>query len=122
MFVTMLVLAVPCCFIEYKLTAGRPAVRKFLGEHKILALVFSTAISFIFGSIFGAEGLIVFGAGMISTMIMVVIYGVQPAIEANKSTISGSAKGIAMLFKAMLFIILIPFKVLAFFVHVLVDD
>lgn len=114
MLTLMIVLAIPCCFIEYKLTANRPKVRLFLGEHKIAALVFSTFISLVFGTIFGAEGLIIFGSGMISTMIMVIIYGISPVIEENREgfTMAGHMMGIG--FKTVLFVALVPFKAIAF--------
>ena len=113
MLTLMLVLAVPCCFIEYKLTESRPQVRLWLAQHKIAALAWSTAISVVFGIIFGAEGLIIFGAGMISTMIMICVYSLQPTIEANKDALKVAGKTVRLVFGIMVFTILAPFKLIA---------
>lgn len=107
MIALMLVLAVPSCFIEYKLTSNKPAVRAFFANHKLAALLFSTAVSAMFGAIFGAAGLIVFGAGMLSTMGMLVIYGLEPVIKKSKSEVDKNKTGLRRFGKIVSF----PFKV-----------
>ena len=122
MLTLMLVLAIPCCFIEYKLTAKRPKLRLWLGKHKVAALAFSTAVSAVFGAIFDADGLIVFGAGMLSTMIMVVVYGVQPVIEENKQGLELAGHMTAIAGKSIVFILLFPFKVIGWLVEAIAGE
>lgn len=112
MIALMLVLAIPCCFIEYKLTESHPAIRMFFANQKLAALAFSTAISAIFGAIFGAAGLIVFGAGMISTMIMLIVYSAQPTVEANRETIDTAVKFTGGFIKILIALIFLPFKMI----------
>lgn len=124
MIALMLVLAVPSCFVEYKLTSNRPAVRMFFAEHKLAALGFSTAVSALFGIIFGAAGLIVFGAAMLSTMGMLVIYGLEPKIKKSKAVVGKNKDGfivagklVVITFKVTIFVLLVPIKFLGLFLR-----
>ena len=114
MIFLMLVIAIPSCFVEYKLTNKKPAIRRFFAQHKIAALAFSNAVSAVFGIIFGAAGVIVFGASMISTMVMVIVYGLQPTIDKNIEGFQAANSGFKFILNTIFFFLILPFRILGF--------
>jgi hypothetical protein len=80
-------------------------------------LIFSTAISAAFGAVFGAEGLIVFGAGMISTSFMVLAYKCTDFVNAHSEQIEAFALTVRAIWKTSVLIVSIPFHVLVWCVH-----
>jgi hypothetical protein len=78
MLTTALVFAVACAFIELYLVTQVSWLRSWFGpllhKYKGIALVFSTALSFAVGEIFGAQGVIVLMSAMFSTVLTITLY------------------------------------------------
>lgn len=78
------ILCLAFCWMEWKLFGSRPAARHWLEHHSTAALVGSTALSWVLGTvIFGAEGIIVMMAGLVSTMIMNQVWRNYSTVETT---------------------------------------
>lgn len=72
MLTMCLILAIIAMIIEIKIVRAVPVLGRFLSRHSGASLAFSLILSVVLGGLFGAAGLIVFVAALISTI------GVQP--------------------------------------------
>lgn len=79
MLFLIILLAGAGVWVEMKLVKEVPFAGQFLERYRLLSLGFSLALSIGLGSLFGAAGLIVFAAGILSTV------AIQPwyAMRAN---------------------------------------
>jgi len=105
----MLILTVASCAIEYKITDKRPAVRAWLGSHRLVALAASLGLSLLLGTLFGAAGMICFGAGMLSTIVMNGLYAIQPTLAEYAPAFKLMVRVITSLIKLIFAIIVLPF-------------
>lgn len=112
MLTMMLILTAVSCAMEFRFTAKHPNWRVWLGEHRTIALILSVGLSVILGDLFGAAGLICFGAGLLSTIVMNGIYAVMPAIEKNRRSLNLMGSTFRGFFKVTFALILAPFKAL----------
>jgi hypothetical protein len=70
----MLVLAVASAIFEISIAHKVPFYRKLAGRYLVINLVGSMVLSFVMGLAFGAAGLVVMGAGIISTVLVIPYY------------------------------------------------
>lgn len=76
MFLFAIVLAIVSFIFEMMLAAKIPAWRKNARRNKIINLTLSVLLSFVMGVLFGAAGLIVMTAAIISTLMSVPGYSI----------------------------------------------
>lgn len=74
MLVLIAGLTVCAVAIEMMIVAKVPALRELLVDHPLLSLVFSLALSWVLGVVFGAAGMIVMFAALASTFCTWLIY------------------------------------------------
>lgn len=112
MLTMMAILTIASCAIEYKLTSKHPSWRLFLARHRVIALIASLGLSLLLGTLFGAEGMICFGAGLLSTIIMNVIYALEPTLEEYKPAFKLMSKTFANIIKLIMAILILPFHII----------
>ena len=71
LFMMMIWLAIASTVVEMMFAARIPAWRKNAHKYKWLNMTLSLLLSFVFGLMFGAVGLIALGAAMISTVLSI---------------------------------------------------
>lgn len=74
MLLFAMMLAVTSTIVEIVLLLKFKPLLNFLLKHKALDLIFSFALSYVLGTLFGATGLIAMTAGIFSTLLSMVIY------------------------------------------------
>jgi hypothetical protein len=73
----MLLIAVSSTLVEMMLVIKNPAIKAFFDDHINVALVFSLSLSAGLGFLFGATGMIMAGAAVLSTMLSFGIYSLK---------------------------------------------
>lgn len=68
------VLTLAACMFEYKLVTKVPILGTMLRKYPLVSLIFSLVLSMILGMFFGAAGVMVFVAGITSTILMQPVY------------------------------------------------
>lgn len=74
MFMFAVMLAVTSTIVEIVLLLKFKPLLNFLLKHKTLDLIFSFALSYFLGVMFGASGLIAMTAGIFSTLLSIMVY------------------------------------------------
>lgn len=74
---TALVLALASAFIEFKLFYSVPFLRKLVEKSTAIGIAMSVFLSFVIGTLFGAAGLIVMVAALVSTMMTEPVHSVM---------------------------------------------
>lgn len=77
MLFLILVLAAAGVYVEMKAIKSVPWFGRFLARYRLASLGFSLGLSVLLGSFFGAAGLIVFGAGIVSTVMIQPYYAMM---------------------------------------------
>lgn len=78
---TIIILSMVSVFAELIILAKFKVIRNVLKKHPELTILFSIALSAVLGFLFGAHGLIVFAAAIISTVVIQPIYSISGAIS-----------------------------------------
>ncbi|MDT5017103.1 MAG: hypothetical protein QOD39_3263 [Mycobacterium sp.] len=129
MFLFVFVLALAGAYIEVRLINAWPVLGRLLDHHRDAALVFSLLVSVALGMVFGAGGVIVFGAGVVSTVLVQPYYALrrthqlevlrqrrQEAItrmREHRVEIQRRFQQMLAVVRLIVAIVVLPFKVLA---------
>lgn len=97
MVAIIVVLTIASCFFEYKIVTKVPVVGWLLRKYPVASLLFSLGLSMLLGMFFGAAGVMVFVAGICSTMIMVPVYALMRdgKLERGIARIDSSYRSLA---------------------------
>ena len=110
----VLLMAVISAIVEFRLIASVPGLKWLVTRFRYTGIVLSILLSWLLGAMFGAGGMIVFAASLLSTIFTDPYY----AYKRNKTTIhrkvgmvAGPLGPLWMLVKYAFLIVLFPFKV-----------
>lgn len=131
MFLLIIMLACAGTYVEMKAIASFPAFGRFVSKYRLASLAFSFGLSILLAIPFGAAGLMVFAAGLLSTVMIQPYYALMKSgrlddIRTKRAEITkmyyqrkDSYLRRAQQTWAILFfvwkIMIIPFKVIFFF-------
>lgn len=88
MFAVML--AVTSTIVEIVLLLKFKPLLNFLLKHKTLDLIFSFALSYVLGVMFGASGLIAMTAGIFSTLLSLMVYESGILKQENREKVTNT--------------------------------
>lgn len=77
MLLLIFILASAGCYVEYKAIKTFPSLARLLARYRLASLGFSLVLSVMLGAAFGAAGLIVFAAGLCSTVMIQPVYAMM---------------------------------------------
>lgn len=90
MFMFAVMLAVTSTIVEIVLLLKFKPLLNFLLKHKTLDLIFSFALSYVLGVMFGASGLIAMTAGIFSTLLSLMVYESGILKQENREKVTNT--------------------------------
>lgn len=90
MLMFAMMLAVTSTIVEIVLLLKFKPLLNFLLKHKTLDLIFSFALSYVLGVMFGASGLIAMTAGIFSTLLSLMVYESGILKQENREKVTNT--------------------------------